>query len=347
MKLKILITGNLGYIGTVLTEYLKEKKYYIVGLDSGLFKDCLLSSETLPDKQIIKDIRDVESQDFENIDIVIYLSAISNDPLGEFDKKITNDVNYVGAVSFAQKAKIFGITKFIFISSQSIYGISDKDEELDEDNSEKKPITEYAITKWKAETEILKLNCKKFVTVSLRPSTVFGSSPRLRCDIVFNNLLGCAYTTGEILIKSDGSPWRPVIHVKDVANAINATIEAPDDLIAGKSFNIGIPGGNFRVKEIADVVRELIPNCKIKYTNEHFDNRTYKVSFRKILNDLKNYYKPEFNLLSGGRELLNFFKQINFSASDFQGIKTNRIICLKNNYKKTIDDSFRIINKDI
>ena len=346
MKLNILITGNLGYIGTVLTDYLVKKKHYIVGLDSGLFKDCLLTNETLPNKQIIKDIRDVDTHDFENIEVIIYLSAISNDPLGEFDKKITNDINFLGAVNFANKAKNCGIKKFIFISSQSMYGISDKDEELDEDNSEKNPITEYAITKWKAEKEILKLNSEKFTAVSLRPSTVFGSSPRLRCDIVFNNLLACAYTTGEILIKSDGSPWRPVIHVKDVANAINATIEAPNDLIAGRSFNIGIPDGNFKVREIAEIVGQLIPNCKIKYTEEHTDNRTYKVSFKKILTDLKNYYTPEYNLLSGGEELLNFFKEINFSLSDFQGFKTNRIICLKTRYKKTIDESFRVINND-
>ncbi len=342
-KSKILITGNLGYIGTVLTDFLIKKNYFVTGLDSGLFKDCLLYDETLPHNQISKDVRDVNIDDFKNVEIVIYLSAISNDPLGEFNKKITNDINFIGAVEFAKKAKVSGVKKFIFISSQSMYGISNTDDELDEDNSEKNPITEYAKTKWEAEKEILKLNNLEFTTVSLRPSTVFGSSPRLRCDIVFNNLLACAFTTKEIIIKSDGSPWRPVIHIKDVCNAIHASIIAPENLVSGKSFNIGIPDGNFTVKEIAETVKKILPESKLRFTGEHTDSRTYKVSFKKILTELKDYYKPEFNLLTGGKEMLEFFKKINFSLEDFHGYKTNRIICLKKKYEKKIDHNFRII----
>ena len=333
-KSNVLITGNLGYIGTVLTNFLIKKNYHVVGLDSGLFEECILCEDTPPHNQILKDIRDVTLEDFKNFEIIVYLSAISNDPLGEFDKQITNDINYLGAVKFAKKAKISGTKKFIFISSQSMYGISKIDDELDEDKSEKNPITEYAKTKWKAEKEILNLNSVDFTTVSLRPSTVFGSSPRLRCDIVFNNLLACAFTTKEIIIKSDGSPWRPVIHIKDVCNAIHAIIIAPKSLVAGKSFNIGIPNGNFTVKEIAETVKKLIPNSKLRFTGEHTDNRTYKVSFKKILTELKDYYKPEFNLLTGGQELLDFFKKIKFNFDDFQGYKTNRITCLKDKYKK-------------
>lgn len=342
-KSNVLITGNLGYIGTVLTDFLLKKNYFVKGLDSGLFKDCLLDDETLPHNQILKDIRDVTIDDFKNFKIVVYLSAISNDPLGEFNKKITNDINFIGAVKFAKKAKASGVKKFIFISSQSMYGISDTEEELDEDNSEKNPITEYAKTKWEAEKEILKLNDLEFTTVSLRPSTVFGSSPRLRCDIVFNNLLACAFTTKEIIIKSDGSPWRPVIHIKDVCNAIYATMIAPKDLVSGKSFNIGIPNGNFTVKEIAETVKQILPDSKLRFTGEHTDSRTYKVSFKKILTELKDYYKPEFNLLTGGKEMLEFFKKIKFSLDDFQGFKTNRITCLKKKYEKIIDNNFRVI----
>lgn len=341
---KILITGNLGYIGTKLTEYLLNNNNYVVGFDSGLFKDCLLCEEIQPQEQILKDIRDVKIEDFGGINTVIYLSAISNDPLGEFDKKITNDINYIGAVEFAKKAKKAGVNKFIFLSSQSMYGISNTEYELDEDNSVKNPLTEYAKTKWKAEQEILSLDSNNFVCVSLRPSTVFGSSPRLRCDIVFNNLLASAFTTNEIIIKSDGSPWRPVIHIKDVYNAIKATIDAPNEIIRGKSYNIGIQNGNFTVKEIADVVGKLLPKSKIKFTNEHTDNRTYRVSFKRIFDELNDFYKPEFNLITGGEELLEFFKKINFSLEDFQGYKTNRIVCLKKKYNKKINSNFRLIN---
>ena len=342
-KSNILITGNLGYIGTVLTDYLKNNNYHITGMDSGLFKDCLLCEETLPHKQILKDIRDINCNDLKNYEIIVYLSAISNDPLGEFDKKITNDINYIGAVNFAKKAKESGVKKFIFVSSQSMYGISETTKELDEDNSKKNPITEYAKTKWNAEKEILKLNNENFTTISLRPSTVFGSSPRLRCDIVFNNLLACAYTTNEIVIKSDGSPWRPVIHIKDVCNAIEATIKAPINLVAAKSFNIGIPDGNFTVKEIAETVKDLLPNSNLKFTGEHTDSRTYKVSFNRILSVLKDYYKPEFDLKSGGKELLSFFEKVNLTYEDFIGYKTNRLVCLKENYKKKFDENLKKI----
>ena len=280
-------------------------------------------------KQIIKDIRDIEKKDLENSDCVVHLSALSNDPLGEFNFKITNEINYIATIKLANIAKESGVKRFIYVSSQSMYGISNTENELDEYKSDKNPITEYAKTKWKAELDLNKLNTKDFTVVSFRPSTVYGVSPRLRCDIVFNNLVASAYTTGKIEIKSDGSPWRPVVHVQDVCLAILAGLHAPTELISGKAFNVGIENGNYTIKDLAKVVHKVIPHTQLVFTGEHLhDSRTYKVSFKKILTELKDYYKPQWNLEKGAVELLNFFKKINFGELQFRGIHTNRLSCL-------------------
>ena len=328
---KILITGNLGYIGSVLTNILIEKKFDVVGLDIGFFKDCLLSEEVELKNQIIKDILDVDESDLKDIEVIIHLAALSNDPLGELNPKLTSKINFEGTIKLAQLAKQFGVRRFVYISTLSIYGISTLSEELDEYNSKKNPITVYAKTKYEAEIELFKMVDKNFEIVSLRPSTVFGASPRLRCDIVFNNLLASAFTTKKIIIKSDGSPWRPVVHVRDLCSAIIAVIQAPKELISGKSFNVGIDNGNYTVKHMANIVKEIMPRSEIIF-NKNFltDERTYKISFKRILNDLKEFYKPEWSLEKGGNELIEFFKKINFSKEDFIGYKTNRIKKLKN-----------------
>jgi len=332
---KILITGNLGYIGSVLTNILIEKKFDVVGLDIGFFKDCLLSEEVELKNQIIKDILNVDKSDLKDIEVIIHLAALSNDPLGELNPKLTSKINFEGTVKLAQLAKQFGVRRFVYISTLSIYGISTLSEELDEYNSKKNPITVYAKTKYEAEIELFKMVDKNFEIVSLRPSTVFGASPRLRCDIVFNNLLASAFTTKKIIIKSDGSPWRPVVHVRDLCSAIIAAIQAPKELISGKSFNVGIDNGNYTVKHMANIVKEIMPRSEIIF-NKNFlaDERTYKISFKRILSDLKEFYKPEWSLEKGGNELIEFFKKINFSKEDFIGYKTNRIKKLKNIFNK-------------
>lgn len=338
MNNRILVTGNLGYIGSVLTEFLKKYNYEITGLDIGFFKDCLLERVKYLKKQINKDIKLVNRDDLKKIDMVVHLAAISNDPLGELNPRITNEINYLSTIKFAKLAKKCGVKKFIYISSQSMYGISNTATELDEYNSKKNPITEYAKTKWKAEKEILKLNSKNFITVSLRPSTVFGSSPRLRCDIVFNNMLACAYTTKKIEVKSDGSPWRPAVHVQDVCQAVVAVLKAPAKKVSGQSYNVGIKNGNYSVKELAYAVKDLVPNCKIVFTNEHTDNRTYKVSFNKILTELNKFYNPKWTLHKGGEDLIKFFKKNNFTENDFRGSITNRLLKINEilNYSKQL-----------
>ena len=345
-KNKVLVTGNLGYIGTVLTDILKDS-YDVVGYDVGFFKDCNLIDVSNPIKQIYKDIRDVLIDDLKGIDFVIHLAALSNDPLGELNPSLTKEINFLSAKKLAILSKESGVKRFIYVSSQSMYGISDTSIEVDEINSEKNPVTEYAKTKWDAEIFLNTLNDENFTVVSFRPSTVFGVSARLRSDIVFNNLVACAYTTNKIEIKSDGTPWRPVIHVRDVASALIAGINAPKSIVSGKSYNVGIENGNYTVKDLADAVKKIIPECEIIFTGEHLvDPRSYKVSFKRILSELNGYYKPSWTLEKGGLELINFFNEINFTEKEFRGTKTNRIANIKEKIGTQLDGNLRYLNND-
>ena len=340
-----MVTGNMGYIGPVLMSALKEKGYDVIGYDSGYFAENLLEEINEDYLQITKDIRDITKKDLAGIDTIIHLAGLSNDPLGEFSPKLTEDINYIGTMQLAEMAKDVGVSRFVYASSQSMYGVSDTSSELDEDNSEKNPVTAYAIAKWNAEQQLHSMITDDFVVTSLRPSTVFGASPRLRCDIVFNNLVACAYTTGIIEIMSDGSPWRPVVHIKDVCSAFIAGLEAPTALVSGRAFNVGIPDGNFTVRDIAEAAQRSVPGSELIFTGEHTDPRTYRVSFKRILTELKDYYKPEWDLDMGGKELVKFFDRICFTEEQFRGHETIRLLQLSY-LKETnrIDDTFRVVN---
>lgn len=324
--MKVLLTGNLGYIGSVLTQELINRSYEVIGFDTNFYNESWLYKVDQNYQQIIKDTRNCALDDFKGIDAVIHLAALSNDPLGELNPLLTRDINYEGTMKLARLAKEAGVKRFIYGSSQSMYGISNTDQELDEDNSVKNPQTEYAKTKWEAELELNKMADNNFLVTSFRPSTVFGASPKLRTDIVFNNLVACAYTTGIIEIKSDGTPWRPVVHVKDVSNAFISGLEAPMELLQGQSFNVGIENGNYTVKDLAEAAQRTVPGSVLTFTGEHgSDARTYRVSFKKILTVLKDYYKPQWNIDKGGKELVDLFKSINFSEQDFRSKKTVRL----------------------
>lgn len=325
----IILTGNQGYIGSVLAQLLSEAGYNVTGFDTGYFADCGLYPAFELEKQIRKDIRDVSAADFHEIDAVIHLAALSNDPLGELDSGLTEMINLNATLRFAELAKKAGVKRFIYASSQSMYGVSGTDEELDEDDSNKNPVTMYARTKWDAELALKKMGNDKFIVTCFRPSTVFGASPRLRCDIVFNNFVGCAYTTGKIEVKSDGTPWRPVVHVRDVSRAFIAGLEAPAELVSGRSYNVGIPDGNFTVRELAEVAQRAVPGSELMFTGGNKDNRTYKVSFKRILTELKDYYKPEWDLDRGGKELVQFFQKVGFTDAEFRGRKCNRLQQIK------------------
>jgi nucleoside-diphosphate-sugar epimerase len=328
--MKILLTGNKGYIGSVLGEILLGKGYEMVGYDTDYYGDCDLAPAKRPREQIAKDIRSVSAEDVRDIDVIIHLAALSNDPLGELAPGLTEDINLKGTLKLAELAKAAGVKRFIYSSSQSMYGVADTSHELSEDEAGPYGVTAYARTKWDAEVALKKMNSNDFVVVCMRPSTVFGASPNFRADIVYNSLVGSAYVTGKIEIKSDGTPWRPVIHVRDVSNALIAGVEAPAELVGGQSFNVGIPKGNFTVRDLAEAAQRSVPGSELKFTGEHgSDSRTYRVSFDKILTVLKDYFKPEWNLDNGGKDLVGFFKKVNLTEVQFRGRTANRLQQIK------------------
>tara|TARA_Y100001936_G_scaffold119976_1_gene117427 strand:+ start:607 stop:1638 length:1032 start_codon:yes stop_codon:yes gene_type:complete len=326
---KILITGDRGYVGSVLAQVLSDRSYNIVGFDTDYYRGTDLYSIERPYRQITRDIRSVSPEDVEGVEAVVHLAGLSNDPLGELAPNLTEDINLRGTLQLARLAREAGVKRFVYASSQSMYGISNTDDELDEDDSDKNPLTAYARTKWDAELQLKELANENFTIVCFRPSTVFGASPRLRCDIVFNNLVACAYTTGKIEIKSDGTPWRPVVHVRDVSSAFLAGLEAPKELVAGRSFNVGIPDGNYTVRDLAEAAQKAVPGSILTFTGEHgSDSRTYKISFKRILNELKDYYKPAWNLERGGSELVALFEKTGFTEDQFRGLVCNRLMSL-------------------
>ncbi len=326
----VLVTGDVGYIGSVLTAVLREKGYGLRGYDTSYYADCLLYPVNLDYPHIDRDIRDLRADDLKGVDAVIHLAALSNDPLGELAPDLTEEINLAATLKLAALSRDAGVTRFVYASSQSMYGISNTEDELDEDDSEKNPVTSYARTKWEAEQRLKTLASDDFGVVCFRPSTVFGASPRLRCDIVFNNLVACAYTTGRIEIKSDGTPWRPVVHVRDVCDAFIAGIEAPLSLVSGRSYNVGIPSGNFTVRDLAEAAQRSVPGSSLVFTGEHGrDSRTYRASFKRILTELGSYYKPSWNLDRGGRELVDLFRRVGFTEEQFRGRLTNRLAQLR------------------
>jgi nucleoside-diphosphate-sugar epimerase len=326
----VLVTGDQGYIGSVLTGFLRERGFSVSGLDTDFFSECVLGQPNAGYPHVKRDLRDVTAADLENVDAIVHLAGLSNDPLGELSKPLTDKLNFRETVRLAKLAAEAGVKRFVFSSSQSMYGISTTDAELDEDSSDKNPITEYARTKWEAELQLRELNNDAFTVVSLRPSTVFGWSPRLRCDIVFNNLVACAYTTGRIEIKSDGTPWRPVVHVRDVSAAFTAALMAPRQLVGGRAYNVGIPNGNFTVRDLAEAAGRAVPGSEVIFTGEHgSDSRSYRVSFDRILTELSDWYRPEWTLDRGGEELVANFRSTGFTEADFRGRTTNRLAQLK------------------
>lgn len=324
---KILITGSQGYIGSRLSTYLAGKGYQLLGLDAGYFKDCNVEPFNDPIETIQCDIRDLNHTVFDGVDSVVHLAALSNDPLGEFNESLTNEINYEATIQIAKMAMHASVRRFIFLSSQSMYGISNE-EEADEDLSEKHPITAYAETKWRAEQELFSMDGGSMTIASLRPSTVFGYSPRLRGDIVFNNLTLQAYSGEKITIHSDGTPWRPVIHILDVCHAIECLLNASAGVVNRQAFNLGIKGGNYKVIEIAKSVSDLFGGREIVVQDKSSDPRSYKISFNKIFKCIPSY-SPEFDLAKGGFELVSNLQRVEKLHGKIDAEKTVRLKMLK------------------
>ena len=325
MRTKVMVTGHLGYIGTTLVRMLKESGHKVVGVDSNLYEGSCLGPLPVPvDQGISKDIRDLDLTDFEGVDAVIHLAALSNDPLGNLSSKVTFDINHRASVRLAQLAKQAGVLRFLYSSSCSTYGSASSDEVLDE-HAAFNPVTPYGESKVLAERDLRRFGDKDFCPVYLRNATAYGFSPHLPADLVVNNLSGWAYLTGKVLITSDGSPWRPLVHVEDIARAFMAMLTAPREKVCNEAFNVGRTEANYQIREIAELVRKSVPGSQLEYAADAGpDKRCYRVDFAKIHRVVPEF-KPQWNLEEGIDQLCRAFRDYRLDLSDFEGPKFVRI----------------------
>ncbi len=321
--MRILVTGHNGYIGTVLVPLLLAQGHEVVGLDSNLFNQCTFGNPPLPVPQLVKDIRDVEDRDLEGFDAVVHLAGLSNDPLGDLNPQLTYAINYLASVRLARLAKEVGIRRFVFSSSCSAYGAAG-DQCINEGGA-LNPVTPYGESKLLVERDVEKLADAKFSPTFLRNATAYGASPRLRFDLVLNNLVAWAFCTGRVYIKSDGTPWRPIVHVADISAAILAVLEAPRDLVHNQIFNVGQTEENYRIRTLAEIVEQTVPGCRVEYAEGAGpDKRCYRVDCGKLRRTLPEF-RPRWNALQGARQLYEAYRRTGLRVEDFEGPRYKRI----------------------
>lgn len=332
--MKVIVTGYKGYIGRILVTKLIEQGYDILGFDRGIYQDFEFPyrNETQPFKEKLIDIRSISGHDLENYDAIIHLAALSNDPTGELNPDLTEEINFKASVRLAELAKKAAIKRFIFSSSCSVYGKSEKEQLLSE-NDKIAPITEYAKAKIKFENYLKSVSDVNFKTIIMRNSTVYGYSPSLRMDLVVNNLTGWGYFTHKINILSDGRPWRPLIHVSDLSNIFIKMLELSMDNVQNQTFNVGFNEENYQIKEIAEIISEIIPDTEIS-TAKSFDSdsRSYKVDFNKLHQTVK--ITKEWNVKKGAEELYKIFQRGDLTKQSFIDKKYSRLFQLKAYLKK-------------
>jgi nucleoside-diphosphate-sugar epimerase len=320
--MRVLVTGHDGYIGSVLVPLFEGAGHQVTGLDSYVYDDCLFGRDREPPPEIRKDIRDVEPDDLRGFDAVVHLAAISNDPLGDYRPETTYSINRDGAAHLARAAKAAGVERFLFSSSCSLYGAAG-DDFLDE-TADWNPVTPYGRSKLLAEQDLAQLADDSFSPTYLRSSTAYGVSRRLRGDLVVNNLVGYAVTTGEVLIKSDGSPWRPIVHIEDISRAFLAALEAPRELVHDEAFNVGRTAENFRVREIAELVEATVDGSRVVYAEGgQPDTRCYRVNCEKIAATLP--FEPEWTAQLGIEELYAAYLREGLTLEEFESSRFLRI----------------------
>lgn len=322
--MKILLTGNEGYIGIILGDALRSAGHQVSGLDTGFYNQgWLYSGPKTLETVIKKDIREVEQPDLAGFDVLVHMAELSNDPLGENDPELTFNVNHRGTVRLIELAKKAGIPRMIYFSSCSVYGASD---EFVDETSATTPLTAYAKSKVLNENYLMEIATDNFSPMVFRNSTVYGASPRMRFDLAVNNLTGLAFTTHEIKMDSDGSPWRPFVHVRDVAKAVVTAINTSADLTHKQIINIGSNQGNYQIKTVAEIIAQVIPKCKVTFNPQGADKRNYKVKFDKLARVLPGF-SCDWDVEKGVKELVQIFESVNlshevFTSADFTRLKT-------------------------
>ena len=323
--MKILLTGNHGYIGSITGPILREAGHEVVGLDTLFYEGCDLYDERgdqIP--QVQRDVRDITAADLVGFDAVVHLAALSNDPLGDVSPALTREINFRATVRLAEAARAAGAQRFVFASSCSMYGSADTSAPVDE-TAPLAPLTAYAESKVRSEEALLELADDAFSPVFMRNATAFGASPRLRLDIVLNNLTAWAYTTSRVRILSDGTPWRPLVHVRDIAHATATIVDAPRELVHAEAFNVGADRDNYQVRQLAEIVRDTVPDCEVEFAGTGDpDPRSYRVDFGKFASTF-SAFRFEWDAERGAEELHEAYRRAGLTLADFEGPRFVRL----------------------
>lgn len=313
--MKVLVTGTEGYLGSLLAPILMQNGHEVVGVDTGFYKvGWLYNANQLTPKTLNKDIRHISAEDLQGVDAIVHMAELSNDPAGQLAPHITYEINHHGSVRLAKLAKAAGVKRFIYMSSCSVYGVATQDYVTEK--SPVNPQTDYAKCKTLVERDVQPLTDDDFSPTFLRNATAYGASPRMRFDIVLNNLSGLAWTTKQIKMTSDGTPWRPLVHGLDICKAILCTLEAPRAVVHNQIFNVGDTAHNYQVKEIAETIADIFTGCQLSFGQSDGDNRSYRVSFEKINSQLPGF-SCDWNARLGAQQLFDIFTQIDMSSETF------------------------------